>query len=244
MRIIWMTFGLAAGFSGVAGAQQVDVTGGELRFGYERAFGDDRGGDTPSKTSLEGAMSFGLGANFAAQADLALDRYNADGDYGQAIGLHGAYAISPLTHVGAFGGYERAGDADVTYFGGEVAVDTGVTAIEGYVMAASEHDSGVDGTVWGLDGHQEITPRLDLGGRLNLGRFDDDRDVTRLAATAGYALTPAARVEAELGTADVDVPGLGRSDGAYVGVQATFTFGPGQGATFGRRGLLDLLPGG
>ncbi len=225
-------------------AQQVDVTGGELRFGYERPVDGEQDGETPSKTSLEGAMSFGVGRAFAAQADLALDRFDARGDYGKSLGVHGAYAISPLTHVGGFAGYESAGRADVTYFGGEVAVETGVTAVEGYVMAATEHDSGVEGTVWGIEGHQGVTPQLDLGGRLNLGSFDRGVDVTRIGLTAAYAVTPAARVEAELGTADVEVPGLGSRDDAYLGVKATFTFGPGQGSTFGRRGLLDLLPGG
>lgn len=243
MRIIWMAGLWAAGLAGGATAQAVDVTGGELRFGYERMAGEE-GGDTPSKTSLEGAMSFGFGDRFGAQADLALDRFNAEGEYGQSLAAHGALAISPLTHVGVFAGYETAGDADVTFFGGEVAVETGVTAIEGYVLAGTEHDSGAEGTVWGLEGHQGITPQLDLGGRLNLGSFGDDVDVTRIGVTAGYRLGPAARIEAELGTADVDVQGLGRRDDAYLGVQATFTFGPGQGSTFGRRGLLDIIPGG
>lgn len=243
MRTIWMAGLALAGLGAAAQAQQVDVTGGELRFGYERAL-DGGGGDTASKTSLEGAMSFGFGDRFGAQADLALDRFNADADYGQSLGVHGAFAISEMTHLGAFAGYETAGGADVTYFGGEVAVETGVTAIEGYVLSATEHESGAEGTVWGLQGHQAVTPRLDLGGRLNLGTFDADMDVTRMAVTAGYALTPAGRVEAELGSAEVSVPGLGRQDDAYLAVQATFAFGPGQGATFGRRGLLDLLLGG
>ncbi len=243
MRIIWMAGLAAAGLAGSARAQEVDVTGGELRFGYGRMAGDE-GGDTPSKTSLEGAMSFGFGDRFGAQADLALDRFNAEKVYGQSLVAHGALAISPLTHVGVFAGYERADGADATFFGAEVAVDTGVTAIQGYVQAGTEHGTGAEGTIWGLKGHQGITPQLDLGGRLHLGSFGGDVDVTRVAATAGYRLGPAARIEAELGTADVDVPGLGRRDDAYLGVQATFTFGPGQGATFGRRGLLDLIPGG
>ena len=69
MRIIWMAGLWAAGLAGGATAQAVDVTGGELRFGYERMAGEE-GGDTPSKTSLEGAMSFGFGDRFGAQADL------------------------------------------------------------------------------------------------------------------------------------------------------------------------------
>ncbi len=245
MRTFWIAGLAAAGFACAGHAQSTEVTGGELRLGYER-FSDtyDPGDDVASKTSLEGAMVFGFGPQFGAQVDLALDRFNLADDYGAALELHGFYSISPMTRAGGFAGYENGGGAEVAYWGGEVAVDTGVTKIEGYVMAATEMDSDSSGLVYGLHGNQAVTPRLRLGGRLNLGTSDDDMDVSRIGVTAAFDLTPAAQVEAELGTADTDVAGFGDRDDTYLAVRGKVTFGPGQGAVFDRRGLLDLIPGG
>lgn len=245
MRIIWTAGLLAAGVAGAGPARAADVTGGELRFGYERlAGGEGPRDETASKTSLEGAMAFGFGDRFGGQVDLGLDRFNLAEDFATAVGLHGFYNISPMTKVGGFAGYERVDGAAFAYWGGEVGVDTGVTEIEGFVLAGTETDSDASGLIYGLDGAQAVTPRLSLGGRIALGTFEDDLDMSRVAVTAAYDLTPSAEIEAELGMSNTDVRGLGARDDAFVGVRARVTFGPGQGAVFDRRGLLDLIPGG
>ncbi len=247
MRIFWMTGLVAAGWAGAAGAQATDVTGGELRFGYERLSGGAEGGREDaalSKTSLEGSIDLGFGGAFGTQVDLALDRFNEAGDMGKSMGLHGFYNISPMTRAGVFAGFETVDGASVTYYGGELGVDTGVTEIEGYILAGTEHDSDSSGVLYGIDGAYGVTPQLSLGGRLDIGAFDTEIDVTRLAVTAAFDLTPAAQLQAEIGTTDIDAAGLGRRDDTYIGVRATFTFGPGQGSVFDRRGLLDLIPGG
>lgn len=244
MRILWTAGLAAAGFACAGHAQSAEVTGGELRFGYERltdSYGDD---ETASKASMEAAMAFGFGRSFGGQVDLGLDRFNLSGDTAPAIGLHGFYNISPMTRVGGFAGYESVEGAEIAYWGGEVAVDTGVTQIEGYVLAGTERDSEASGLIWGLDGSQAVTSRLRLGGRLALGSFEDEVDVSRVGVTAAYDLTPASQVEAELGLSNTEIGGFGARDDAFVAVRARVTFGPGRGAAFDRRGLLDLIPGG
>ncbi len=244
MRTFWTAGLLAAGGACAAHAQSTEVTGGELRLDYAR-LSDTYGpaDEVASTTALEASMVFGFGSQFGSQVDLALDRFNLDDDYGAALGVHGFYSISPMTRVGGFAGYENGG-AEVAYWGGEFDVNTGVTEIEGYVMAATEMDSGSTGLVYGLDGSQAVTLRVRLGGRLNVGSLGDAVDVSRVGVTAAYDLTPAAQVEAEFGMSNTDVAGFGDRDDTFLAVRGKVTFGPGQGAVFDRRGLLDLIPGG
>ena len=225
-----------------AGQARSDVTGGEIRLGYGRVLDETASGDTPSALSLEGAMVFEMTPDFSLQTDLTLDRYGIlDGGWGGAV--HAFWRAPAALNVGAFAGYEAIEDADVTFWGIEAAAERGLWSGEAQAMRVSERDDAASGTVLALEAAYAATSDLSLGGKLAGASLDGGAEIRRAGLTAAYRIGGTGTLTGEIGHSETALAGAGASEGAYLGLEARFDFGPGQGAVFGRRGLGALIPG-
>lgn len=232
--------GLAA-----TGAQAQEVSGGELRFGYERFLNDDTavpGQDSDAKYSLEGSVELAFG-NGAAQLDLALDRFGITDESSSGATLHGMYKPADTLAAGAFYGFENSDLNDYSFYGIEGVFEGPGYGAEAYVMNVDIDGSDLSGTLGGIAAGYDVMPNLRGGTRIVYGELDGDESIARYALTADYRFSSNATVSAELGRFDNDGPGPDDIEGNYIGVVTTFSFGPGQSTTFDRRGFIDLLPG-
>ena len=234
--------GLAALAVLAIGQARAEVVGGELRLGHERFLDDVVVGgreEVLSRTALEGALELEFGYSGAGlQVDLGLDRAGLLDGTGINATVHGLYALPVDATVGVFLGRDGFDDVDSIHYGIEGFYEYDRFSGQGYVMGVTDD---ADGTVVGLRGDMLLSAQLSVGARIDYADLDGGADAARYGLTAKYDVTPSTSVSAELGIAEASVQGIGSADEAYVGVQATVGFGT--GATFDRRGLLDLLPG-
>ncbi|MGO4855499.1 hypothetical protein [Phaeovulum sp. W22_SRMD_FR3] len=218
-------------------AAAVEVTGGQLSFSRSQ-FTDY---SEAAKTTLEGAVEFGFTREFAVQADLGFNALNSADETVTAMALHAIYHGDETNSYGLFIGNERVAGEDVTYYGIEYGHESGPLSFETFLARGEE--SGVSGTEFGLKGRYAVNDRLGLGARYETVDFESVIDVSVLGLTADYAVVPNLLVTGEVGSADLDVSGAGSASETYVKLGATYTFGAARGATFGKRGLVNLLPG-
>ena len=218
-------------------AAAVEVTGGELSFSHSQ-FTDY---SDVAKTTLEGAVEFGFTRSFSVQADLGFSALNATDETVTAMALHAIYHGDEHNSYGLFIGNESVAGEDVTYYGIEFGHETGPLSLETFLARGEEE--GVDGTEFGLKGRYAVTERFGLGARYDTVDFDGVIDATVLGLTADYAVVPNLLVTGEVGTAELAFDGLGSTSEPYVKLGATYKFGAGRGATFGKRGLVNLIPG-
>ncbi len=213
-----------------------EVTGGEVTLSYS-AFTDE--GDF-NRTSLQGAIEYGFGNNFAVQADLGLHNFGASNEDSSTLTLHGIYHLDESTSLGAFVSRDRAAGENLTIYGVEAGRDFGRIDVEGYIAGFEE--SGIDATLIGGKGRYAYTEQVGFGVGFDYGRIDSNVDLTRFGINADYQFANGPTVAGEIGQLDANAFGLGGSE-AYAKVSIGFEFGAKRGASFDNRSLTRLLPG-
>lgn len=235
MQRVVPSFALGAALLFTAPAAAFEVTGGEVQLAYS-AFWENT---DASKAVLEGAVEFGFNRNFGVQLDLGFHNLNLAEETGTNGVLHAIFHLSDRTSVGAFYGMDRLLGESIDFYGLELGQEGRNFDFEAYVGLGEE--AGGSGTVVGLSGRYNVNEAFSFG--LALHRVDiEDSDATRIGITSEYAMTPGFALAAEFGTVDATLFGTSDSE-AYFEVGATWRFGAERGATFGKRGLLELLPG-
>lgn len=241
-----LTIGLLAlGGLAAAGAQAQEISGGELRLGFGGFLNSDTAvpdRDADARYTLEGSMELEFG-RAAMQFDLSLDQFGLVDENARSGTLHGMYKPAGNLAAGAFIGFENSDIRDVTFYGVEGLFEGSSYGVEAYLLRSDVDEIDLSGTVGGIAVGYDALADLRSGAKIVYGEFDRDESIALYALTAEYRLGPATAISAELGRFDNDAPGSNDIEGNYVGVMATFSFGPGQSTTFDRRGIVDLLPG-
>lgn len=235
--------GLAALATIAAAPALAEIAGGDLTLSYSQFLGDletSDGDGTTSSLGLGGSAEFALERPFALQVDLNQSQVALIDDTATMLGVHGIYRFGEVTSLGAFVAHDTVPDSDYTYAGVEAKRIFADFDGEGYLAWAG--GEGSDATLWGVSAAFRRGPNFDLGVAFDRLDGDDDTSLTRLSGRAGYDLTARAQVAAEFGVADVDVADISDT-AAFAGVSLRYSFGAFRGATFDRRGLLQLLPG-
>jgi hypothetical protein len=213
-----------------------EVTGGDIVLSYS-AFTDE--GDL-NRTSLQGAVEYSFGNNFAAQADLGLHNFGLSNEDTTTLTLHGIYHLDDSTSLGAFIGRDRVVGESLTLYGVEAGRDLGRVDVEGYI--AGFDDSGIDGIMLGGKGRYAYSEQIGFGASFDYGRIDSSTDLTRLGINADYKFGNGLTLAAEVGQLDANAFGFGGAE-AYAKVSVGFEFGAKRGASFDNRSLTRLLPG-
>lgn len=223
---------LAAFPTGMASAQDFK---GDITLSYS-AFWDDTDFNTLSGS---GAFEFGIGDRASVQLDAGLYGYGFAGVEGTNLVLHGIFDVMPEASAGLFLGMDRTEGETVDFYGLEYGQSFGAGGFE--VYAARGEEAGIEGTVVGLEGNFAVNDAFGVGIKVDNADFDGTDDVTRIGVKGSYALGKGTSVFGEVGSVRADVFGASVSE-PFVGVGLTFNIGNDE-ATFGRRGLLNLLPG-
>lgn len=218
-----------------AGAATAQEFKGDITLGYS-AFWDNT---SANRISGEGAFEFGLSDRASVQLDLGLYGFGATNSEGTNFVLHGIYDVNPQGSAGVFLGVDDLNGSSVDFYGVEYGQSFGTGGVEGYIARGEE--AGVTGTVIGVEGEFALSDQFGLGVKLDNADFDGAVDITRLGVKGIYALGQGSSVFAEVGSLRASAFGLTGSE-AFVGVGLSINLG-GEEATFGRRGLLNLLPG-
>lgn len=217
----------------------VELTGGELRLGYS-AFDASAGGETLSRWSLDGSAELGFNQDFAAQLDIGISEFNASGlNIGTAT-LHGIYHLNGQTSLGAFYGTEDTDFGDVDYYGLEIGYGVSGFEVEGYLGIAD--GSGADGNLFGITGAVDIAPNWQMTGGYERADFDGGVDMSKFAVGVKLATNENVAFTAELGRGDFSVSSASAGEN-FISFGAEITFGAKRGATFGRRGVFNIIPG-
>lgn len=219
--------------AGFASAQEFkgDFTLGYSAFTEESSFNHVFG---------EGAFEFGLSERASVQVDLGLHGFGVSNVEGANFVLHGIYDVHPQGSAGLFLGLEEIDGDSIDFYGLEYGQSFGSGGFEAYI--ARGEDAGVTGTVAGVAGSFAVTDSFGLGVKVDNVDFDGALDVTRFGVKGSYGLGQGSSVYAEVGSVRVDALGVSGSEG-FVGLGVTIQMGEDR-ATFGGRGLMNLLPGG
>ena len=217
-----------------AGAATAQDFKGDITLGYS-AFTEDT---SVNRLSAEGAFEFGISDRASVQLDLGLYAFGATETQGSNLVLHGIYDVSPQASAGLFLGIDDIEGASADFYGVEFGQSFGAGGFEAYI--ARGEDSGVTGTVIGVEGKFALSEQFGLGLKLDNADFDGMVDVTRVGVKGIYALGQGSSMFAEVGSLRADAFGASGSE-SFVGVGLSFDMGT--EATFGRRGLIGLLPG-
>ena len=223
---------VAAFSTGTAVAQDFK---GDITLGFS-AFVDDT---RVSALSGTGAFEFGITDRASVQIDAGLYGYNATGIDATNLVLHGIFDVMPQASAGLFLGVERAEGDSTDFYGLEYGQSFGNGGFE--IYAGRGDDAGVTGTVIGLEGNFAVSDSFGVGIKLDNADFDGEVDLTRLGVKGSLALGRGTSVYGEVGTLRADMDGLSGSE-PFVGVGLSINLGQ-EEATFGRRGLLNLVPG-
>lgn len=226
-----------AGLFCASAVQAQEVTGGTIQLGYSSFIGG--GGNTDvNKLTLGSSLEYGFSQQFSVQGDFALMKYGLSNVDTANFGLHGIFHINDTTSVGGFIGQDRIEGDGLDYFGFEIGHQVGAIGTEAYISRA-DSGVGVKGTVLGIKGEYAVNEVTSVGAR-----FDNINvqgiDASRFALTGEVAATPGLALTGELGQARIETLG----SEAYIGVGVKVNFGAKRGATFDRRSIVDLLPGG
>ncbi|MES2666625.1 MAG: hypothetical protein V4712_11025 [Pseudomonadota bacterium] len=212
-----------------------EVTGGALAFSHSALLDDS----SLSKTGIDGQIVVGFGPSIAFQVDLGFNRLNFIDETTSNLTLHSIYNVTDQTSLGLFVGADRVAGESLDFVGFEVGQQAASFDIEAYVGYGE--DAGISGTIGGVSGRYAVSDSFGVGGGLEHGDIGG-LNVTRLSLKGDYAVAPKLALTAEIGTLDGSGFGASGSE-AFVGLGGKFTFGDGRGATFGKRGLINLLPG-
>jgi len=238
-NLLASAIGLAAAASASV-AHAVEITGGSVELSYS-AFTEET---DANKTSLTGSVEVGFNRNISAQVDAGTDSFGFTDLDSVSFGVHRIYHMSDETSFGAFYTLEEAelggvkDDGDI--FGVEFGHEVGLTEFEGYLGRGES--SGLSGTMLGLSGRYAMANGVGITGAidyLDVEGIEARKLTVRLDGDVSQNLN----MFVEVGTGKVSGFGVSESD-PFVGIGGKITFGADRGATFERRSLVDLLPGG
>ncbi|EPX79836.1 porin [Litoreibacter arenae] len=213
-----------------------ELTGGSVDLSYS-AFTDET---DVSKLALQGSVEAAFTRNFGAQLDLSYHDFNLVNDSGTNVTLHALYHVNEVASLGLFYGRDSDGTTDIDFYGIEGGYEFADFDAEMYLATGDE--AGISGNILGISGRYGLNEQTGLGGSIDRVDFDGGVDVTRIGLKVDHDLTETFNLNAEVGTLRASASGVSDSE-AFVGIGAQFKFGAERGATFGKRGLLDLLPG-
>ncbi|WP_420584081.1 hypothetical protein [Ruegeria sp.] len=241
MKNLFISSVLATSIS-TGAAYAVEVTGGYLDLGYS-TFTDSDLGDA---FNLNGSGELAFSRSFSTQLDLGGYRFQDADENGTSWTLHGNWHSSSNASFGAYYGRDYVDGPDVEFYGIEAGFDAGPAEVEAYLGRQQVVDfSDVDGALFGLavstelDGQWQFTASYDLIDNL-YGILDYDL----FAIGADYYARDNAIVYGNVGFAHISSPIVsGSTNEAFIAVGVRMNFGNQRGTTFGRRGVLDKLPG-
>jgi hypothetical protein len=224
---------IAVAFSaGIATAQEFK---GDITLGYS-AFWDETDLNTLSGT---GSFEFGVTDQASVQVDVGLYGFGFVGLEGTNLVLHGIYDVNPQGSLGLFLGVDSAEGEQQEFYGLEYGQAFGAGSVEGYV--ARGEDSGVDGTVIGVEGLFAVNNSFGIGVKYDNADFGGALDAQRFGVKGNYTVGQGTSVFAEIGSAKYD-DGVTRVSEPFVGIGLSFNLGEGK-ATFGQRSQFALFPG-
>ncbi|MFA3915834.1 porin [Ruegeria hyattellae] len=224
----------------VGAASAAEITGGYFDLGYSSFTDSDDG----SKFYGAGSGELGFTRNFSVQADLGVYRFREVSETAYNGTLHAIYHTNDNLSLGGY--YNRDeidGGIDSNSFGIEAGYETGILGLEGYVSRIDFVDSDFDdGNLLGFKVEGSPSSQFTLSASVDYLNGPDDLELTRFGVSADYEVGEGAHVYGELGRARVDI-GSGSESETFIGAGLRLNFGAKRGTTFGRRGLLDKLPG-
>lgn len=216
-------------------ALAVELTGGDLTLGYS-TWTDDT---SFAKLGVAGSAEIGFSPEFSVQGDLGTSRFLEAGETTSSIALHAIYHTGPGTSLGVFYGTDSVDNDNKDFYGFEVGQKSSMFEVEAHIGNGENFD--LDGMVGGLSGTYNVTPVFGLGASYQRANIDG-LDISTTAIRADYEIAPTFTVGAEIGSFRADLDNVNGRE-TYIGLSATKTFGPQDGATFGRRGILNVIPG-
>ncbi|PZQ99568.1 MAG: hypothetical protein DI533_02560 [Cereibacter sphaeroides] len=222
---------LGTALLGTVPAFAQELVGGDLSIGHSFML-DDTG---YSKTGIGGSLAFAFG-QVGVQGDMAGYSLNEIDGNGSAFTVHGSYLATPTLALGGFYGFDRYEGNTKDFFGAEIAGKSNRVGGEAYYAFGDDED------FMGVNGRFAVSDSLGLSLGLDRLTPDNGSDVTKLSVGADFAFTRTASVYGEFGTISNPFPGQ-TADGGYIGIGARINFGSEGSPTFGRRGILDMIPG-
>lgn len=193
-----------------------------------------------TRQALRGSFELGLSDTFSTQVDLGYYRFGQSNTSGHSATLHGIYQFNYGGAIGAFWGTEDENTIDRNFYGLEATYDfTGMT-VEGYFSRGRVQ--GQNATLLGAKLSSDVGTNLSLNAQFDYMDSKNGSDLTRLAIGADYELGSGVALYGELGNGNARVANFSSND-AFVGFGLKFNLGDRPGTTFGRRALLDRLPG-
>ncbi|SDY49143.1 hypothetical protein SAMN05444004_101567 [Jannaschia faecimaris] len=223
----------------VSPAAAVELNGGDFNLEYSW-FDQDIGDTTVDTFSFDGSVEVGFSHNLAAQLDLGRYKFGFINETGTNGALHAIYNLNESTALGAFYSVDEIFSESTDFYGIEAVYDTDQFELEAYIGRGE--DAGVDGSVYGVLGAFSITESIDITGSAENASFDGDVDFSKYAIGMRFFATPKVAFTTSIGSFEANAFGLSGSE-TFFSVGAEFKFGQNEGATFGKRGLLTLIPG-
>lgn len=193
-----------------------------------------------TRQALRGSFELGLGETVSTQIDLGYYRFGQSGTSGHSATLHGIYQFDYGGAVGAFWGTEDENTIDRNFYGLEATYDFSTVTVEGYFTRGRVQ--GTNATLLGGKITSDLGTNLTLNAQVDYLNNKSGSDLTRLAIGADYALGSGVALYGELGNGNARVANFSSND-AFIGFGMKFNLGDRPGTTFGRRALLDRLPG-
>ncbi|MFD2175314.1 outer membrane beta-barrel protein [Rhodobacter lacus] len=210
------------------------VTGAEVGLAYSSLA--DAGARGTHKTTLEGALEYGVTPRFGVQLDLAQSYFGAADISGTAFTTHGIFHADGGLSLGGYLGHEWVDGDDATHYGAEARKSFGTTTVSGQFGKIDTGNRMV--TSYGVGADMMLSDQLTLGASYQ-ALDTSTNDMMRADARLGYALPSGVQISGSIGLMDGD----GMDTEATFGLGIHTSFGSGRGVSFDRRGLMAFLPG-
>ncbi len=220
-------------------AYAVEVTGGYVDLGYS-TFTDSDLGDV---YNLNGAGELAFSRVFSLQLDAGGYRFEDEDYNGTNVTLH-ANLHTQTASFGAFYGQDHIEDETFQFYGVEAGFGAGPAQIEGYLgFQDLKEASGADGAILGISAGGAVNDKWTVIGKYDyLNDIEGALDVSAFSIGATYNVGTNAQVYGEFGAAHLSI-GSASSTEPFLGAGVRINLGNERGTTFGRRGVLDKLPG-
>ncbi|SOC08231.1 porin family protein [Rhodobacter maris] len=210
------------------------VTGAEVGLDYSSLA--DAGARGTHKTTLEGALEYGLTPRVGLQFDLAQSYFGAANVSGTAFTTHAIFHADGGLSLGGYLGHEWVDGDDASHYGAELRKSFGNTTVSGDFGKIDTGTRMV--TSYGFGADMMMNDQLTLGASYQ-ALDTSTNDMMRADARLSYALPSGVEISGSLGLMDGD----GMNTEATFGLGIHTSFGSGRGVSFDRRGLMAFLPG-
>ncbi|WP_425043827.1 outer membrane beta-barrel protein [Primorskyibacter sp. S87] len=237
MKRVTLAAACAAGLA-VTSAQAAEITGGYVDIGYS-AFTDDT---SVSSWKLAGSGELGFSRVFGLQLDLAAYNFGQISETGTTATLHGVFHVSNSASVGLFLGRDSLNSADATFYGIEGGFEIGPQAgLEAYV-ARDDGQAGSNSTLLGAKVEGAVSDQFNLNAQIDYVDAPAGVNFSRASVGADYNFGEGAKLYGEIGSARASAFGVSGNE-PFIALGFRYDLGAARGTTFGRRGLLDKIPG-